>query len=81
MENIQLFSVYGSMNTIVIRNLLLRLQTITREVSTIRDELRQMDSEFRITLEALLDQHDCLTSRADPYSDSGDSLADWRDQQ
>jgi hypothetical protein len=56
---------------------LLRLQEIAEEVCTIQSRVKELEAEIRIEVRDLLDERECLLSRVDPYSDSGNSLADW----
>ena len=37
----------------------------------------KLESEVMIRVQSLLDERECLLSRVDPYSDSGNSIADW----
>ncbi len=57
-----------------ILNLEARMQNFMQACS---DELAEIKSEIRIEVQALLDENECLSSRVDPFSTNGDSLADW----
>ncbi len=47
------------------------------EIQSLKEKSETFESEIRIRLQSLLDDNECLSSRVDPFSASGDSLADW----
>jgi hypothetical protein len=47
------------------------------EIQSLKEKSETFESEIRIRLQSLLDDNECLSNRADPFSASGDSLADW----
>jgi hypothetical protein len=54
-----------------------QVRNIEAEMRSIQEKLEEVKYEVDIKLQALLCERECLLSRVDPFSASGDSLADW----
>jgi hypothetical protein len=80
-SNIGKFLVRAIMNDSNLHGFELRILNLEARMSNFMqassDELAEIKSGIRIEFQALLDENECLSSRVDPFSASGDSLADW----
>jgi hypothetical protein len=63
-----------------LQKLCFQVQSIEAEIHSIVEKLEEVKSEIDTQLPALLSERECLLSRVDPFSASGDSLADWIDR-
>jgi hypothetical protein len=54
-----------------------QVRNIEAEMCSIQERIEEVKYEVDIKLHALLDERECLLSRVDPFSTSGDSLIDW----
>jgi hypothetical protein len=54
-----------------------QVRNIEAEMRSIQERLEEVKYEIDLKLHALLSERECLLSRVDPFSASGDSLADW----
>jgi hypothetical protein len=57
-----------------------QVRNIEAEMRSIQERLEKVKYEIDTQLPALLNERECLLSRVDPFSASGDSLADWIDR-
>ncbi len=60
-----------------LRQLHLQALEFKAQIQSLQEKSETFQSEIRIRLQSLLDENECLSSRVDPFSTSGDSLADW----
>jgi uncharacterized membrane protein (DUF106 family) len=54
-----------------------QVRNLDAEMRSMQERLEEVKYEIDINPSALLDERECLLSRVDPFSGSGDSLADW----
>ena len=76
-EKYQLFWCGYLMDEICLRQLHIQVAEFKAEIQSLQEKAEQLESDIRIRVQSLLDERECLLSRVDPYSDSGNSLADW----
>jgi hypothetical protein len=54
-----------------------QVRNLEAEMRSSQERLEEIKYEIDLKLQALLDECECLLSRVDPFSASGDSLVDW----
>lgn len=59
------------------RQLHLQILDLKAEMRSLQEKLENLEFELMIRVQSLLENNQCLLSLEDPYSDSGNSLADW----
>lgn len=77
MRNIEKFLACVVMDHSSLLKLCSQVRDIEAEMHSIQEKLEDVKYEVDIQLQALLSERECLLSRVDPFSTSGDSLADW----
>jgi hypothetical protein len=76
-KSIEQFLACTLMDDASLRKLCFQVQNIEAEIRSIVEKLEEVKYEIGTQLPALLNERECLLSRVDPFSASGDSLADW----
>lgn len=77
MKSIEQFLACTVMDDSSLLKLCSQVRNIEAEMRSIQERLEEVKYEVDIKLQALLYERECLLSRVDPFSASGDSLADW----
>jgi hypothetical protein len=76
-KSIEQFLACAVMDDSSLLKLCSQVRNIEAEMRSIQKQLEEVKYEIDLKLQALLIERECLLSRVDPFSASGDSLADW----